>query len=98
MQKSIDALNRKTGSPSSQYSSKMPSANASGMPIAASPETNKLLKKFNDNVAASQAQLMSMMPGRARDAALQALSRIDINGNERALNTQSSLLDKNIAS
>ena len=76
----------------------MPSANAGGMPIAASPETNKLLKKFNDNVAASQAQLMSMMPGRARDAALQALSRIDINGNERALNTQSSLLDKNIAS
>ena len=91
-------LNRKTGSPSSQYSGKMPSANAGGMPIAASPETNKLLKKFNDNVAASQAQLMSMMPGRARDAALQALSRIDINGNERALNAQSSSLDKNIAS
>ena len=97
LQKSIDVLNRKTGSTASQYNSKMPSANAGGVPIAASPETNKLLKKFNDNVAASQAQLMSMMPGRARDAALQALSKIDINGNERALNAQNSLLDKNIA-
>ena len=98
LQKSIDALNRKTGSPAGQYSGKMPSANAGGVPIAASPETNKLLKKFNDNVAASQAQLMSMIPSRARDAALQALSVIDINGNERALNAQRSLLDKHIAS